>query len=229
MEETGYRFAGWALFGAAVSFWTSWALMPGVGVTDATRILSLVGAQPERVLTSSILQLLSAALWALSIPGLALRLGARGGSWEKLAVALVAVGACGDAADAIYHQLAYEMVRPGIDQAAMLPVMARMQTVDLLYLLPLIAAFLFGCVALSIAAARLQIVSRWNPLLYVLCLAIALAGNGLRLAFGVSGRAIGLTCLGLLSLSIAWIGLAIEASARSNRAAAGVDESAPTS
>ncbi|PWU06042.1 MAG: hypothetical protein C5B51_13190 [Terriglobia bacterium] len=203
------RFIGWTLFGAAVCFWTSWALMPGVGVTDASRILSLVGAQPQRVLLSSVLQLLSAALLGMAIPGLALRLGASKYLWGRAAVTLLAVGACGDAADAIYHQLAYEMVRPGIDQAAMLPVMQRMQSADLLYLLPMIAAFLFGCVALSIAATRLGVVSKWNPSLYVLSVIIAVAANGLHLAPGVSGRAVGLICLGLLSLSLAWIGLAL--------------------
>jgi hypothetical protein len=126
-------------------------------------------------------------------------------------VILLAVGACGDAADAIYHQLAYEMVRAGVNQAAMLPVMQRMQTADLMYLLPLIAAFLVGCVVLAVAAAQLGIVSKWNPMLYVLFVIVAIGVNGLDSGFGVvvSGRAIGLTCLGLLSFSLAWLGLAI--------------------
>jgi hypothetical protein len=70
--------------------------------------------------------------------------------------ALLVVGACGGAADAIYHQLAYEMVRPGVDQA--------------------VTAFLFGCVALSIAPAKAKIVAKWNPLLYAVALGVALLG-----------------------------------------------------
>ena len=197
------RSTGWILTAGAICFWSSWALMPGVGVTDAAVILRLVGAQPQQVMVSAMLQLLSAALFALAIPGLALRFFVSKNSWGRTAAVLLAVGACGDAADAIYHQLAYEMVRPGVDQAAMLPVMQRMQSTDLLYLLPMIAAFLLGCVALAISAWRLRLLSVWNPLLYALCPLVVLGG---RIA-GVPGRTIGLTCLGLLSASVAWIGI----------------------
>jgi hypothetical protein len=179
--------------------------MPGVGVTDASTILMLVGSQPERVLGSSVLQLVSAALLALAIPGLAIRFDALKESWGRPAVALLALGACGDAADAIYHQLAYEMVRPGVDQAAMLPVMQRMQSVDLLYLLPLILAFLLGCVSLAVGSARSGVVTKWNPMLYALCPVAVIAGR----FSGIPGRTIGLTCLGLLSVSLAWIGIII--------------------
>jgi len=196
------RTTGWTLLIAAIFFWTSWALMPGVGVTDAAEILRLVSAQREQVLASSILQLASAALFALTIPGLVVRLHA---FKERWAVALLAMGACGDAADAIYHQLAYEMTRPGVAQAAMLPVMQRMQSVDLLYLLPLVLAFLLGCVSLASASMRLGIVTKWNPLLYLMIPLIGLAGR----FSGVTSRVIGLTCLCLLGLSLAWIGAAL--------------------
>lgn len=185
-------------------FWTSWALMPGVGVTDAATILRLVGAHPGRVLAASVVQLASAALLALAIPGLALTFLSLPERWGRFAVALLAVGACGDAADAIYHQLAYEMVQPGIDPAAMLPVMQRMQTVDLLYLLPLIFAFLLGCVSLAVGAARSGMVAKWNPMLYVLSLLVALVGR----VSGMPSRMSGMICLGLLSASLAWIGIA---------------------
>ena len=200
------RSTGWILIAAALCFWTSWALMPGVGVTDAATILRLVGAHPRSVLMSSVLQLVSAALFALAIPGLTIGFSAFKSAWGRAAAALLAVGACGDAADAIYHQLAYEMARPGVDQAAMLPVMQRMQSADLLYLLPMFLAFLLGCVALSVGAARSGLVAKWNPMLYILC-SLA-AGVGTRLP-GVPGRTIGLLCLGLLSLSLVWIGFAL--------------------
>jgi hypothetical protein len=208
-EVTEQRLAGLLLLGAATCFWISWALMPGVGVTDATRILTLVSAQPERVLTSSVLQLVSASLFALAIPGLARRFPVARNSWPAIATALLAVGACGDAADAIYHQMAYEMVRPGVDRDAMVPVMQRMQSVDLRYLVPMIVAFILGCVALSIGAARSGIVPKWNPLLYVLALAIAAVLGPMANTIGITSRLIGLICLGLLSLSVAWIGLGL--------------------
>ena len=181
----------------------------GVGVTDASTILTLVAAQPDRVLASSVLQLESAAFLALAVPGLALRFAAAGDRSGRLSVALLAVGACGYAADAIYHQLAYEMVQPGIDQAAMLPVMKRMQTIDLLYLLPMILAFLLGCATLAVSAARMKLVSKWNPMLYALSVAIGLAGRVLTVGLGIPGRVVGLICLGLLSVSLAWVGVAL--------------------
>src|SRR5262249_22141267 len=197
--------AGWTLLAGAICFWTAWALMPGVGVTDAMTILRLVSSQPEKVLASSVLQLVSAALLAVAIPGLTLCFHAINSAWGRWSVALLALGACGDAADAIYHQLAYEMVRPGIDQIAMLPVMQRMQSVDLLFLLPLILAFLLGCVTLAIASARSGMVAKWNPMLYVLCPVVVIFGR----VSDIPGRTIGLTCLGLLCVSLGWIGFAI--------------------
>lgn len=205
------RWTGWVLFTAGICFWTSWALMPGVGVTDAATILQLVGAQPGQVLTSSILQLLSAALLALATLGLARLFNSSGGRFRSWSVAMLAIGGCGNAADAIYHQLAYEMVRPGIDQAAMLPVMERMQSVDLLYVLPLILAFLLGCAGLAIGAARSGIVTKWNPILYLLWPLSILVGR----ISGIPSRIVGLTCLGLLSLSLGWIGIAMGTSTNS--------------
>jgi hypothetical protein len=199
------RLTGLLLASAAVCFWTSWVLMPGVGVTDAAKIMALVSKQAEHVLLSSVLQLLSAALFALAIPGLARRFPPGQHAWASVATALLAVGTCGDAADAIYHQLAYEMVRPGIDQAAMLKVMQRMQTVDLRFLIPMILSFLLGCVGLAIGAALAKVVSKWSPLLYAMAVAVAVLGG----AMGLPGRVVGLTCLGLLGASAAWIGLAL--------------------
>ena len=37
--------SGWLLSAAAVLFWLSWALMPGVGVTDPAQIFALVSSQ----------------------------------------------------------------------------------------------------------------------------------------------------------------------------------------
>jgi len=187
----------------------SWLLMPEVGVTDAATILRLVSAQPERVLGSSVVQLLSAALFALAVPGLVRQFPGDKNSWMRAGTALLGVGACGDAADAIYHQLAYEMARPGIDQTAMLPVMRRMQTVDLKYLLPLILAFLLGCAALAIGAAREKIVPVANPLFFALAIGAGIAGGILGESIGVGARMVGLTCLGFLSASLVWMGVAI--------------------
>jgi hypothetical protein len=211
------RFVAAMLTGTAACFWTGWMLMPGVGITDAGTILTLVAMHPDRVLVSALLQLASAALLALAIPGLATRFVGRDRRWGALATGLLSVGACGDAADAIYHQLAYEMVRPGVDANAMLPVMQRMQSFDLLFLLPMITAFLFGCVALSVSAARLKIVSRWNPFLYVTIVTLTVAGSRLA-ADAHLERMLALLCLGLLAASLAWIAIGLMRTASSSDA-----------
>ena len=206
---TGTRWTGAFLMLAAVSFWLSWALMPGVGVTDAERILALVSGQPQSVLVSSTLQLLSAALFALSIPGLARLLPPSRSKWAAVGTTLLAIGACGDAADAIFHQIAYEMVGPNAERAQMVPVFQRMQSFDLLFLLPMIAAFFGGCIALAVGMAREKIASYWNPRLYALALCVAVIGGPMASTIGLTGRAIGLTVLGLLSVSVAWMGVAL--------------------
>jgi hypothetical protein len=65
------KLTGPFLVAAAMSFWTSWLLMPGVGITDAATILTVVSRHPQQVLASSVVQLLSAALFSCAIPGLA--------------------------------------------------------------------------------------------------------------------------------------------------------------
>ena len=87
--------------------------------------------------------------------------------------------------------------------------MQRMQTVDLKYLLPMILAFLIGCTALAIGAAKENVVLRANPLLYALAIGVALGGGMFGGSIGVNARIVGLTCLAFLSASIAWIGIAI--------------------
>jgi hypothetical protein len=183
--------------------------MPGVGVTDAERILLLVSEQRQSVLVSSGLQLLSAALFALAIPGLARLLPPSRSIWASAGTALLAVGACGDAADAIFHQIAYEMVGRGAERAAMVPVFQRMQSFDLLFLLPMVVAFLAGCIALAVGMSRENIVPRWNPMLYALAFGIAVIGGPMANSVGLTGRTIGLTVLGLLSVSLVLIGIAL--------------------
>src|ERR1043166_9586925 len=114
-SATDARPTGVFLIAAAFTFWIAWTLMPGVGVTDAERILVLVAGQPRPVLVSSALQLFSAAFFALAIPGLARLLPPSPSRWAAVGTTLLAVGACGDAADAIFHQIAYEMVGPGAE------------------------------------------------------------------------------------------------------------------
>jgi hypothetical protein len=113
-----------------------------------------------------------------------------------LGAALLMMGAMGSAADAVLHLLAVEMVAPGIDQEAMVPVMERMQAPNLALLGPLLAAFFVGSILLALGCARAGWVPRWNPALFVLALPAPALGGGLALLAGVSA-------------SQAWIGAAL--------------------
>jgi hypothetical protein len=200
------RSAGAWLAAAAALFWLSWALMPGVGVTDARRILDLVSQHRSQVLLSAVLQILSAACYAPAAVGLAAlpQLGAAPG--VRAGATLLVVGAMGSAADAVFHLLAYAMTAGFAGDPAPVAAMQWMQGPGLRLVLPLIAAFFLGSVWLWLALARLGVVSRANPLLYAVALAIAVAGG--LLAPGAA-RAVGLAVLAAVAGAQAWLGAAL--------------------
>jgi hypothetical protein len=201
---------GRALIGAAIAFWLGWLLMPGVGITDAGVIFERVGADRNSVRLSSIVHLVSAGLFASAMPGITLALARVRAGWVgKVAVRFLAAGACGIAADAVIHLVAYEMTAPGVDRTAMLPVMIQLQTTDLMLLMPFILAFFLGAGALAGAASRAGLVSRWNPRLHGIAFAIAIVG-GIALGPRGGGRVVGLTFLALVSASLAWVGFAMQ-------------------
>jgi hypothetical protein len=190
------RAAGAWLVTAALLFWLAWALMPAVGITDTRLIFEKVAAQAGAVRASVVLQLVSAACYAPALVGVARLPEATRRPSLAVGAVLLLVGAMGSAADAVLHLLAVEMVAPGVDRAAMIPVMERMQGPNLALLGPLIAAFFAGSVVLALGAARAGLASRWNPWLFALALpALALGG--------------GLALLACVSASQVWIGVSL--------------------
>ena len=203
------RFGGACLVGAAFAFWLTWLLMPMPGTTDVAFILEQVGATPERVWCSVALQIVCSALF---VPGLLAFVSApelRGSPLAFASASLAGIGATGFAADAIYHLLAYEMVRPGIARDAMVPLMTRFQTADLIFVAPQLLALLLGLGLASLAAARAHLVPRANPFLYLAALVLAIGGGGLAGAIGQGRRAVALGVLALISLAVAWVGVAL--------------------
>jgi hypothetical protein len=132
---------------------------------------------------------------------------------------LLAAGAMGSAADAIFHLLAYYMTEPGMDAAALAPVMERMQGPGLALLAPLLIAYFVGVGLLAIGMRRAGLVSRWNTRLLAAALAVALAAPVLVRGGIVAPRAVGLTVLGLFSASLVGTGLALAAPLRPRRVA----------
>lgn len=125
----------WLAAGAACIF-LAWGLMPDAATNDAGHILDAVAAARPRVHASALIQLLGAALLLPGLLGLARR-GTPG-------LVPMAWGALGMGADAVFHQLAYQMTAPGVQAAAVLPVMRQMQTAELAPHLPLLLAFVLG-------------------------------------------------------------------------------------
>ncbi len=143
---------------------------------------------------------------ALLVPGLVAE-GAPGRRTRAGAVTLL-LGVVGMAADAVYHQLAYEMTAPGIAREAVLPVMTKMQTEDLLPLLPLLLFFLVGAVGLGWQRARSGLGSAWTAcLLRAPALTLPLGVVGV-LALGLSRRLVALATLGPICAPL--IGVAID-------------------
>ena len=200
---------GACLIAAALLFWVSWLLMPGVGVTDAATIFELVTAQRSSVLLSVIAQLLSAALYVPALLGItsAIQLGAnRAVRWGA---GVLLLGAMGSAADAIFHLLAYAMTAPGVEHGSQLPVMTFMQGPGLLLVAPLILSFFVGGAWLSVAFARLAIVPWTNVWTHAAAVGIALLGTMGATAGILSARTVGLAVLGAISVAQGWAGAAL--------------------
>ena len=197
------------LAAAAALFWVSWLLMPGVGVTDAAQIFSLVSTQRSLVLTSVILQLASAVLYVPALVGTA---SDRDGTAAKAigwGARLLLVGAMGSAADAVLHLLAYAMTAPELDMRTIVAVMTFMQGQGLVLLTPLILSFFVGGAMLSFALRNAGVVSSWNLGCHGLAVLVAIAGGALASGGIVSARLVGLTALGLVSGAQVWAGIAL--------------------
>jgi hypothetical protein len=198
-------FAGWSLIVSAFLFWLSWYLMPLPGTTDAAFILAQVARQRGSVIASAIIQTFSAVA-AVPAALMAARLATptqRGSTLLHLGAALFLLGAIGNGADAVYHQMAFEMTAPGVDVTAVAPVMTRMQTEDIRLLAPLMLAFFAGAVCLAVGLARAQLAPARLWQLYLL---VPLVGITARAAASLGPRPVSLIVLGLISGALAWTG-----------------------
>jgi hypothetical protein len=202
---------------ASVGFWLSWWLMPGVGVTDTATIFVLVSQQRASVYASVVMQLISAAAYVVGAAQLRASDRARASRAMRVGGTLLAVGAVGSAADAMFHLIAYEMTAPGTDLPAMVPVMQRLQGPDLGLLAPFIAAFLAGHLLVALAWRDHDRLARGAWWLIASLPAIAVLGALARRADLVSGRVVGLAVLAVVSGSLALVAIAVARSAAAIR------------
>jgi hypothetical protein len=196
-------FTGAALAAGAGCIFAAWCLMPDAATNDARHILVAVAGARSRVHASALLQLLGAALL---VPGLVAE--ARDRRSTTLGVVLTLWGAVGMAADAVFHQLAYEMTAPGVVADAVLPVMTKMQTTELAPHLPLLFAFLIGPVLLGWQLRRGGSPTLPAALLMAPAATLPLGILAARL-LGLPKRAVALMLLGEICLGLAILGLAV--------------------
>jgi hypothetical protein len=196
------RLAGCALVAGAICIWIAWALMPDAATNDASVILTAVAASRGKVHASALLQLLGAAL---VVPGLVAEGAPERGT--RAGVVVLLWGAMGMAADAVYHQLAFEMTAPGVARSAVLPVMTKMQLEDLRPLVPLILAFVVGAVVLGVQRSRRRVGSPWAARLLMAPVATVPLGILAVLTLGVPRRVVALVTLGVICAGLVAVGL----------------------
>jgi hypothetical protein len=199
-----------ALALGAVLLWVAWALMPDAATNDAAHILTAVAAARAAVRASAILQL---AGGALLVAGLAAE--ASGGRRTRAGAVAMLVGSAGMVADAVYHQLAFEMTAPGVARDAVLPVMAAMQTAELRPLIPLLLLFPIGAVVLGVQRRRRGVGGSWTARLLIAPAIIVPLGVVGRVAFDLPRRFVVLTMLGAICAGL--VGAAVDR-ARENAA-----------
>ena len=197
-------FTGLTLAAGAGCVFVAWSLMPDAATNDAGYILSAVASARARVHASALLQLLGAALL---VPGLVAEVRDRRST--TLGAIVTLWGVLGMAADAVFHQLAYEMTAPGVAPDAILPVMTKMQTVELAPHLPLLFAFIVGPVLLGWQLRR-DGGPTFRPTFAALLMApaatIPIGILAVRL-LGLPKRALALIVFGEICLGLAALGL----------------------
>lgn len=193
---------GWSFIVAAALFWPVWFLMPEPGTVDAGFILAAVAEQRAAVLTSAILQ----TICAVAVVPAALSVATSRSLLVRMGAVLMLTGALGNAADAVYHQMAYEMTAPDVDRAAMLPVMTRMQTEQILLLAPLLVAFFPGAACFCIGLSREGRAPRQIGRLFAIALVFGLAAALGGLTLGISPRLFTLKALAIFCVAMGWTG-----------------------
>ncbi len=203
------RSAGLYFVVASIAFWSCWALMPGLGVTDTAMIFALVRGHRPNVHASVVLQLVSAAAYVPGLTAILVSNRARESGAVYAGCVLLATGAMGSAADAIFHLVAYEMTAPGIAAEAVAPVMRQLQGPDLALLLPFVAAFFVGHALLVVGLRTRGPVARFGVPILLAAPLIALVGAPIARSGILPGRFIGLGALGAMNASMIAVGVSM--------------------
>ena len=207
--------SGVLLILGAVLLWVAWALMPEGATNDPIVIARVISGAREEVKLSAIVQLAASAAFAPAL----LLLAGRGSGLAFAGGSLVLVGLMGMAADAVYHQAAYQLTAPDLDAEAMLLPLGRMQTEDIVSLVPLLLGFIVGTPMLGAGLVREGRAPRWVKHVLIAAFGIAIGG-----AIGVNAAGLSrhLVVLGFFgAFGLAFIGMALPLVRRPASAGAG--------
>ncbi len=192
---------------ASITFWLSWWLMPDAATNDAQQILEAVGSHRGEVQDSALVQLLSSALFAPALVYFGAASGGRGAATIYAGATLLAVGAMGMAADAVYHQAAARMAAPDVDAAAVLPALERMQTEDIKSLVPLLLAFFAGALVFCAGFARAGVLPRAVPIALGLAAVATVIAAALAPQLGVGRQWVVLVFFAVVAAALASVGV----------------------
>jgi hypothetical protein len=197
------RVSGVLLVVAAVLLWIAWALMPEGATNDPAVIARVMAGARGDVWLSAIVQLAASAAFAPAV----LLLAGRGTALTFAGGALVLIGAMGMAADAVYHQAAYQLTAPDLDTAAMLTPLGRMQREDIVSLAPLLLAFVIGAPTLGAGLVREGRAPPWVGTALIAAFVIAIGGAIGASQGAWSRRLVVLGFFGALGLAFAGMGV----------------------
>jgi hypothetical protein len=161
-----------------------------------------VSASPARVHASALIQLTASALLVPGVLGLV-----RDGQAGRVGTMILMWGVLGMAADAVFHQLAVQLSAPGVDAAMALPVMRKMQTVELIPHVPLLLSFVLAGPVLAWGLLRKKAAPWAARLLLAPVPTVPLAILSVRL-LELPRRAAALTVLGQVCGGLALVALA---------------------
>ena len=201
------KVTGYLLILAALTFWISWFLMPDPGTTDTTHILAIVKASRTSVLCSVIIQIISSVLYVVAVFGLTRYYF----PWKKIklsGIVLLGIGAMGLCADAFFHLLAFFMTDSAVNiQQDVVRVMEFMQTVGVVFLIPLLLPLFIGSLVLAINMKKQSMISKSSTVMFIVAFIFGILGGIMTNAFHFTIPGLSLIMLGVFAAGQAVIGL----------------------
>jgi hypothetical protein len=198
-------FAGSLLISGAIGFFTSWALMPDPGTTDAVHILNIVKQSRPDVISSVVIQIITCVFYVAALFLLTRVIQLKNVS--LVGICLVGVGLLGLCSDAFFHLLAWFMTDDSVDaERNVVRVMEFMQTDGVRFLIPLLLPFLIGSLILTIGLTKQKLISKVPALITSVAIVVGILMAIANKTHIYKGSVPVLDVLGLFAIGQALIG-----------------------